>query len=146
MIVQLVLTQERKRLINRHSLKTIVNNCNICAEVKGHTRQPAPMLNYPIPEKRWERIHFDILGLPLSENGYKYLLVFIDYFSSFCILQPIRNKKAETIATSLFERVICPFTTPRTIITDNGPEFNNAILVEICRLFNIKNLVNIQYR
>ncbi len=34
-----------------------------------------------------------------------------------------------------YERVICPFTTPKTIITDNGPEFNNAILTEICRLF-----------
>ncbi len=111
--------------------------------MKGHTRAPAPMLNYPIPEKKkntWERIHLDTLELPLSENGFKYLLVIIDYSSRFCILQPIRNKKAETIATSLFERVICPFTTPKTIITDNGPEFNNAILVEICRLFNIKKI------
>ncbi len=30
------------------------------------------------------------------------------------------------------------FSTPKTIITDNGPEFNNAILAEICRLFKIK--------
>ncbi len=52
----------------------------------------------------------------------------------------MRNKKAETIATSLFERVICPFTTRKTIITDNSPEFNNVILVEICRLFNINKL------
>ncbi len=47
-----------------------IDNCKICAEVKGHTRAPAPMLNYPIPEKPWEIINLDILELPLSKNGF----------------------------------------------------------------------------
>ncbi len=98
------------------------------------------MLNYLIPEKPWERIHLDTLEVPLSQNGFKYLLVIIDYFSRFCILEPIQNKKAETISTTIFENVIYPYTTPKTIITDNGPEFNNAILAEICRIFNIKKI------
>ncbi len=55
-------------------------------------------------------------------------------------MQPIQNKKAETIVTSIFEKVICPFTTPTAIITDNGSEFNNMILSEICRLLNIKKI------
>ncbi len=46
--------------------------------MKGHTRTPAPMLNYPVPKKTWERIHLDTLELPLSENGFKYLLVIIE--------------------------------------------------------------------
>ncbi len=80
------------------------------------------------------------MELPLSEYGFKYLLVIIDYFSRYCILQPIQDKKAETIATTIFEKVICPYTTPKTVITDNGPEFNNAILAKICRIFNIKKI------
>ncbi len=114
-------TDMRKHIYNH------IDTCNICAVVKGHTRALAPMLNYPIPEKPWERIHLHTLVLPLSENSFKRLLVIIDYFSRFCILQPIRNKKAETIATTLFERVFCPFTTPKTIITDNGPEFKTTL-------------------
>ncbi len=117
-----------------------IDNCHVCAETKGHTRAPAPILNYPIPEKPWERIHLGTLELPLSENGFKYLLVIIDYFSRYCILQPIQNKKAETIDTTSFEKVICPFTIPKSIITDNGPKSNNAILAEICRIFNIKKI------
>ena len=106
----------------RQQIFNHIDNCNFCVETKGHTRTPAPMLSYPIPEKPRERIHLDTLELPLSENGFKYLLVIIDYFSRFCILQPIQNKKAETIATTLFEKkVICPFTTPKIIITGNGP-------------------------
>ncbi len=124
----------------RKQIYSHIDHCNVCAETKGHTRAPAPMLNYLIPEKPCERIHLDTLELPLSENGFKYLLVIIDYFSRFCILHPIQSKKAETIATIIFENVICSCTTPKTIIIDNGPEFNNAILVEICRIFNIKKI------
>ncbi len=90
------------------------------------------MLDYPLPEKPWERIHLDTLEQPLSENEFKYLLVIIDYFSRYCILQPIQNKKAETVATTIFEKAIYPYTTPKTIIADNGPEFNNAILKNMC--------------
>ncbi len=80
----------------RKQIYSHIDNCYICAEVKGHTRTPAPMLNYPV--------HLYTLEIPLSENGFKYLLVIIHYFSRFCILKPIQNKRAETIATTLFEK------------------------------------------
>ncbi len=38
-------TDMRKQIYNH------IDNCNVCAKTKGHTRAPAPMLNYPIPEK-----------------------------------------------------------------------------------------------
>ena len=129
-----------------HMRKTIfdyVDQCLICAETKGNTGAPAPLLSYPIPDRPWGRVHLDTLELPLSESGYKYLLVAIDYLSRYCILQPIPNKKAETVASAIFEQIICNFTTPHTIISDNGTEFNNEILNELCRLFNIKK-INVQ--
>ena len=67
----------------------------------------------------------------------------IDYFGRFCILQPMANKKAETVASVIYSRIIADFTTPRTIITDNGPEFNNRVLEELCKLFHVKK-VNVQ--
>ncbi len=66
----------RKQIYNH------IDNCNVCAETKGQTRAPAPMLDYPIPEKTWEGINLDTLELPLYEKGFKYLLVIIDCFSS----------------------------------------------------------------
>ena len=69
----------------------------------------------------------------MSENGFKYVFVVIDYFSRFCILQSMINKKAEkTIASVIFKENITSFTTPKTIITDNGTEFNNNILEKLC--------------
>ena len=109
----------------RNTIYTHVDNCLICAGTKGNTHAPALMLTYPVPQKPWERVHIDTLELPVSQNGYKYLFVAIDDLSRFCILQPMKNKKAETFASVIFDQIICNFTTPQTIISDNGPEFNN---------------------
>ncbi len=76
----------------------------------------------------------------MSENGFKYLFVAIDYFSRFCILQPIENKRAETIASVIYSRIIADFTTPRSIITDNGRKFNNKILEELSKLFQVQKI------
>lgn len=70
-----------------------VDNGQKCAETKGSTRAPAPMLNYPVPDGPWKRVHIGTLDLPMSENIFRYLFVAIDYFSRFCILQPMVDKK-----------------------------------------------------
>lgn len=43
----------------------------------------------------------------------------------------------------MYSHIIADFTTPRTIITDNGTEFNNRMLEELCKLFHVKK-VNVQ--
>ncbi len=78
----------------RKDIFTHVDNCQICAETKSNTRSPPPMLTYPIPQKPWERIHIDTLELPMSENGYKYLFIAIDYFSRYCVLKPHSKQKS----------------------------------------------------
>ena len=124
----------------RQDIYLHVENCLTCAQIKGNPHSPAPILEYPIPSKPWQRIHIDTLELPLSENGYKYLFVAIDYFSRYCILQPIPNKKAETIATTIINQIICNYSTPHTIITDQGSEYVNQIMSELCNQFSIKKV------
>ncbi len=83
-----------------------VDNCQKCAETKGSKRSSSPMLNYPVPDGPWKRVNIDTLELPVSENEFKYLLVAIDYFSRFCILQRVMNKRAETIASIIYSHII----------------------------------------
>ncbi len=111
----------------RKDIYDYVDNCQKCAETKGSTRSPAPILNHPVSDGPWKRVHIDTLELPMSENGFRYLFVAIDYFSRFCILQPI-------IASMIYSHIIADFSTPRTIITDNGTKFNNKISEELCNL------------
>ena len=126
--------------INNH-----IDKCESCAEHKGHTGKQVPILNYPIPKAPWETLAIDLLKLPLTENQFQYLMVCIDHFSRFCILVPLKDKSAKSVAKALIDEVFCKYNTPRHLLSDNGTEFNNAILEEICQIYNINKINIIAY-
>ncbi len=54
------------------------------------------------------------------------------------VLAPLRNKSAVTVAHDILSHLICPYTTPRVLLSDNGTEFKNQILADICSQYSIK--------
>ncbi len=126
--------------INDHVAK-----CVQCAQHKGTVPKPAPILQYPPPAGPWDVVAIDLLQLPASNQGSRYLLVCVDHFSRFVILAPLPNKTAEAVAHALVSKLFCPYSTPRVLLSDNGAEFRNALLEEICRQFNIKQTFTVTY-
>ena len=115
-----------------------IERCMVCQVSKAKVPAPAPLKNMPIPEGPNHRLHVDLMGpLRTSENGNKYVMVMTDAFTKWVELAAIHDKTAKTIGQMVFERWICRFSAPMTIVTDQGKEFNNAILQEICKLWEI---------
>lgn len=54
------------------------------------------------------------------------------------VLVPLPNESAVTVIHALVPKLICPYTIPRVLLSDNGPEFANQILCNICQQFQIK--------
>ena len=50
---------------------------------------------------------------------------------------PIPDKTAKTVAKAFKLFILDRHCAPKTIVSDNGGEFNNLILEELCRLYNI---------
>ncbi len=71
-----------------------IDNCHSCAGGDGIVARPVPIQSYPIPSEPWDTIAIDLLKLPLTIEGHKYLLVTIDHFSRFCILVSLKDKHA----------------------------------------------------
>ena len=118
--------------IDRH-----VEMCRPCAQNKGVVPKPAPILEYPPPSKKWEVVGIDLLQLPLSRQGSKYLLVCVDHFSRYVVLAPLKDKTAGAVAHALISNLFLVHGTPRVLLSDNGTEFRNALLTEICSQYNI---------
>ncbi len=108
-----------------------------CAQTKG-TPSTAPNLEYHLPAGPFDAVGIDHLQLPRSTQGSVYILVCVDHFSGFVVLAPLLNKSALTVAHAIVSYLICPYTTPRVLISDNGMEFKNQILADICSQYNIK--------
>ncbi len=120
----------------RIDMEKHVSCCLSCAQIKG-TTTTAPILEYPLQAGSFDDVGFDLLQLPSSSQGSGYILVCVDHFSRFVILAPLRDMSAATVAHALVSHLICPYTTPRVLLTDDGTEFNNQILTDICAQYEV---------
>ncbi|KAG0436457.1 Retrovirus-related Pol polyprotein from transposon [Dictyocoela muelleri] len=75
----------------------------------------------------------------MTNNDYKYILSVIDIYSRFGFARPLIKKEGKDVANSLkdifYEHRPCKF-----LQSDNGTEFKNKYIKEICEQFNIEQI------
>ncbi|KAM2075001.1 hypothetical protein EV2_039037 [Malus domestica] len=88
---------------------------------------------------------FDAWGLdvvrpitPKSSAGEAYILAATDYFSKWAEAIPLREVKKETVVRFIKEHIIHRYGVPRYIITDNGKQFSNRLVDELCEKYKFK--------
>src|SRR5206468_2916603 len=70
----------------------------------------------------------------------------IDAFTKFPEAVPLRNKEATTVARALFDVVISRYGIPLQLLSDRGTEFENGLLLELCRLLGMDKIRTIAYK
>ena len=89
----------------------------------------------------------DLVGpihLP-SSRGNKYVLMVIDMLTGFTIAVPIKNKNAETICEAYRDNVYCIFSGSSRMLMDNGSEFKNKEMHEVCDTLGLKHIFSPVY-
>jgi hypothetical protein len=85
----------------------------------------------------WDHIQIDLIGpLPISADGFQYILTVVDVMTGFTILRCLKNKTESDTARSLWS-IICDFGVPKIIQSDNGAEFVNGVIKELTNLYGI---------
>ncbi len=69
-----------------------VDRCVKCVQHKDTVPRSAPILEYPPPDRPWDVVSIDLLQLPASHQGSRYLLVCIDHLSRYTVLAPVKDK------------------------------------------------------
>ena len=70
-------------------------------------------------------------------KGINYILMVIDVFSKFGWIEPLKNKKGETVGAA-FEKIFKSGRKPRLLWTDKGKEFYNKNVNQLLSRKNIK--------
>ena len=122
----------------RVDVETHVDQCAKCAQHKGTVLKPAPILEYSPPTRPWDVVGIDLLQLPPSRQSSKYLLLCVNHFSRYVVLAALTDKTAGAVALTIVSKLFHVYSTPRVLLSDNGTEFRNALLKEICSQYNIK--------
>ena len=124
--------------------KQIFRHCKKCKEcVLQNQGQPEKCFSrFDSPDLPMEFICMDLVGPihPPSSRGNKYMLTVIDMLTGFTIAVPIKNKNAEMICDAYRNHVYCTFGGSSRILTDNGSEFKNRDMQEVCQTLGLKHI------
>ena len=129
--------------------KQIFRHCKKCKEcILQNQGQPEKCFgHFDSPDLPMEFICMDLVGpihLP-SSRGNKYILTVIDMLTGFTIAVPIKNKNAETICEAYRDNVYCVFGGSSRMLMDNGSEFKNKEMQEVCDTLGLKHIFSPVY-
>lgn len=73
-----------------------------------------------------------------ANHGFKFIMVYQDHLTKFCLLQTLKTKTAEEVSYHLLD-IFTTFGAPCILQSDNGREFSNRIIKELKLLWpNLK--------
>ncbi|XP_052775537.1 uncharacterized protein K02A2.6-like [Mya arenaria] len=117
--------------------KMVEDLCNSCipclAATDENSREPLQMTE--MPKQAWDSVSMDFCG-PFSDG--KYLLVLIDDFSRFPIVEIITSLNAKSVIEKL-DKIFSEYGIPEVLRTDNGPPMNSADFQNFSKQFGFKH-------
>ena len=88
----------------------------------------------------------DLIGpLPRSHAGHQYALVVVDDFTRFVEIYPLRTASTHAIVSKMIS-YFCRYGFPRSIRSDNGPQFAGKLWNDVCRSLGVTPRKIVPYR
>lgn len=115
-----------------------VQKCTVCGARKSPNKKSRAPLGKYIVGAPMDRVATDITGpFPISERGYRYILVVQDQFSKWVEAYPIKDQSAETVAHVLVYEFFSRLGLPIELHSDQGSNFGSELFREICKVLDI---------
>jgi hypothetical protein len=113
-------------------IEDYISKCSVCLQ-HSDRQQKEPLISHDIPSSPWEKVGSDLFHC-LGQN----YLVIVDYYSNFpevCLLQDTH------IATVIkhMKSVFAQYGIPKTIVSDNGPQYSSFQFQQFCKEYDIKH-------
>ena len=119
--------------------------CPQCAVARGTTRKTIPPLK-PIPVSRiFQIVGVDIMELPKTQSGNRYVVVFQDFLSKWPMVFPVADQKASTLVKLLVEEVIPFMGVPEALLSDQGTNLLSTLMLDVCEKLGIQKLNTTAY-
>lgn len=117
-----------------------IKACDFCSRFKPR-RQPKIGLLQPLEpvSEPFDTLAVDVAGpFDGNPNSKRYLVVFIDYYTSWIEAFAVRDTKSTTIANLLIDHVISRHGCPRVLISDQGSNFISEVAQDVYKALNIE--------
>jgi transposase InsO family protein len=120
----------------RADAENLVANCLACQKFNYKKRGYNPLTSFTSPSPM-HHIVIDLIGpLPTSPLGRNWILVVVDVHTRYIWLRALSDKTAASVASELL-LIFRDFGAPAIIGSDNGSEFDNALLQSLADQLSI---------
>uniref|UniRef100_A0A9J7Y5M6 Gypsy retrotransposon integrase-like protein 1 n=1 Tax=Cyprinus carpio carpio TaxID=630221 RepID=A0A9J7Y5M6_CYPCA len=120
------------------AVKQHVRTCVKCQTLKSDNRKPAGKLQQITTSRPNQMLGVDLMGpLPRSTTQNEYLLVFVDYYSRWVELFPIRSATAKNIASIFRKDILTRWGVPDFVLSDRGTQFVSSVFRELCQNWSV---------
>ena len=120
-------------------------NCPDCAVVSGTGRKQVPPLHPISVQRPFQIFGVDIMELPVTEKGNRYVIVFQDFLTKWPLVFPAPDQKAIRIARLVAEEVVPMFGVPESLLSDRGTNLLANVMMDVCSLLGITKLNTTAY-
>ena len=120
-------------------VKKFVESCASCQKVRLR-RHVAVLMKSISVYAVFEALSIDALGPFVSDSkGNRYVIVIIDMFSRWIELFAVPTTDAASAAEAILQTVFARHGLPRTIMSDNGPQFANAVIASLMEKLQVRH-------
>ncbi|KAL6471740.1 hypothetical protein MHYP_G00203900 [Metynnis hypsauchen] len=109
--------------------------CTLAKSTQPVVRAPMGHLMASMPN---QILAIDFSFLERSRNGCEQVLVMTDVFSKFTQAVPTRDQRASTVAAALVKEWFYKFGVPARIHSDQGRNFESALIQQLCVLYGVQ--------
>jgi hypothetical protein len=130
------------------AVRKYVQYCDSCQRNKGINQRPGGLLMpLPVPTDTWRSVGMDMVtDLPVTEDGYDSVTVFVDRLSKMVRLAPCRkNIDAPEVAQLFVEHVFRSHGVPSQFVSDRGAQFTSKFWQSFTQLLGISTAMSSAY-
>ena len=99
-------------------IRQTVLECTCCQSV-ANPKGASVIEGRILPRCEFDIIGMDLVKLPKSTEGFRYVLVALDHFTRYAWAVPIRRKNASQVMAAWLQ-IAMPTAKPRILLSDNG--------------------------
>jgi len=120
--------------ITVEAIMTYLKLCEPCQK-KQKTLRKSIVIKPILHSEMNSRCQIDLIDLQTNPDGnYKFILVYQDHFTKFVILRALKTKRAAEVAYHLLD-IFTTFGAPNILHSDNGREFCNQVIENLCSMW-----------
>jgi len=137
--------KELQRKYANITTKALEHFKSLCAECQKKRKRPMTkgVVVRPILTKEFAcRGQVDLIDMQaMAHSNYKWIMVYQDHLTKFCVIRPLTTKRASEVAFQLMD-IFLLMGAPVILQSDNGSEFTSHVITELKEVWPTLKLVH----